>query len=248
MKLTLFIPPSQRIGQALVESIVLMLVFISFFVAIPWLGRLIDIGIQQSNASRYAAFQWARQLTSPDKQQLKQQFFLSHQHNWRDRQQNKIVNASDISIQSERKQVLSDDMQPGKRVGQADVLRRQWGLQDQGIVTVKLDITPHYTNHHISGKGALDIDAGFLERIPLTIYRHTAILINAGHSDSDIASHRRVGQSALAWKTVTEQSYVLGKHIQRYAAPVEGFSRHKPVFDWLVPWAGKLPKHHLRGK
>lgn len=234
-----------RRGQSLVEGLVLLLVLISFFIAIPWLGRLLDIGLQQTSASRYMAFQWTRRMVAPDDLEVKQKFFLAKEHNWRDRQQHKIVNANNITIRSDRQLLLSDEMQPGQRETYAPILRQQWGIADKGVVIAQLQVTPQYW-HHNNVASALGIDAGFLERLPLTLYRHTAILMDAGHSDTDENSHRRAGTSALAWKDVTERSYALGQHIQRYAEPVEGFDRDAPVFDWLVPWAGKLPQHHLK--
>lgn len=233
------------VGQALVEGMVLVLVLISFFIAIPWLGRLFDIGMQQMHASRYAAFQWSRQLQSPDEKKIKHKFLLSNEHQWRDRRHQRIVTAESINMRTERQIVLDDDKQPGKQVAQAATLRRQWGLQDQGVVNIKLAVSPIYTGYKQNSSTSLGLDAGFLERLPLTIYRNTAILVDAGHSDSDKTSHYRTGQSDLAWQEVAERSYALGKHIQRYAEPAEGFARENPIFDWLLPWAGKLPKHHL---
>lgn len=238
---------ANRKGQALVESLLVFIVLISFFIAIPWLGRLIDIGIQQENANRYTAFQWTRRMQQPDILQIKQQFFLSDANNWRDRFSQKIVSEDSIQIHADRHYQLSDDMQPGQQTPFATQLRKEWGVQDQGVVNIASMVTPHYVQHN-GGENILGVDASFLERLSLTLHRHIAILIDAAHSVSDKDSHYRTGQSATAWKETAEQSYALGKHIQKYAAGAEGFDRAQPVFDWLVPWSDKLPQHHLREK
>ena len=92
----------------------------------------------------------------------------------------------------------------------------------------------------------MGIDIGFFDRQQISMKRHTSILVDAEHSSNDSEANQRAGISARAWKDVALESYQLGRHIQRYAEGVdEGFARAKPVFDWLRPWAGLVPKHHL---
>lgn len=237
---------SYRHAQAIAESLVLFLVLLSLFIAIPWLGRLLDIRQQQDNASRYAAFQVTRQLDGIDEQAIKQKFFFDKTHRWQDRQGKKILQEENVQLQIDRTQQLSHLAQAAQQVGDAQTLREQWNLQDKGIVSAMVKVLPTY-----SAKGnamvGLNADMGFLERLVIPMQRQTAILSDAGHSESDLATHQRTGQSALAWRDSAEDAYALGKHIQRYASPVEGFQRAAPVFDWLMPWTGYLPKHHLRG-
>lgn len=231
-------------GQAIIESLVLFLVFISLFIAIPWLGRLLDISYQQDNASRYGAFQLARQLEGIDEQALKSKFFLNEAHRWRDRKGEKIVTEENVQIYIHRDKKLDDMAQAGQQVEHARTLREQWEIQDKGIATVAVNVTPQYSAQG-SQWAALGMDTAFLERLVVPIHRHIAILSDAGHSESDQTTHQRSAQSSLAWQKVAEESYALGRHIQHYAEGVEGFERANPVFDWIMPWSGKIPKHHL---
>ncbi len=210
------------------------------------MGRLIDISLQQQNASRYGGFQLTRTITMLNQEDIKQKFFLGKTHQWRDRQHHRIVNAEDVEIQSNQTEQLGDDRQAGMQVGQAKALREGWQLQDKGIVRVDVTVQPRYTQ---IGKAstALGLYLGFFDQQTIRLQRHLSILQDAGHSDSDTTAHKRTGESALAWHDVAKSSYALGEHIQRYAEPVDaGFNRAKPVFDWLLPWTGKLPKHHLK--
>lgn len=232
-----------RIGQSLVEGLIIFLGLILLFLAIPWLGRLIDINLQAENASRYGAFSLSRRLDNLDGQDIKQKFFLSKEHQWRNRRQENIVGQEQIKLAIDTATSLSDAAQAGQHLSQAKVLRQEWDLQDRGIANVQVSVTPDY--HARPSSNSLGLDAGFFERLVIPIQRHTAILTDAGHSDTDIHSHQRTGRSSLAWKKVASESYELGQHIQKYAAPVEGFERAQPIWDWLVPWAGKIPSQHL---
>ncbi len=234
-----------RQAQAMAESLVLFLVLISLFIAIPWLGRLLDIRQQQDNASRYAAFQLTRQLDGIDEQAIKDKFFFDKAHRWQDRQGKNIIQEENVQLQIDRTQPLSEFAQAAQQVGHARTLREQWDLQDKGIASVWVKVLPTYSAKG-SAVAGLNAEMDFLERWRIPMQRQTAILTDAGHSESDMATHQRTGQSTLAWRASAEDSYALGRHIQRYAAPVEGFHRDSPVFDWLMPWTGRLPQHHLK--
>ncbi len=235
-----------RQAQAIAESLVLFLILLSLFIAIPWLGRLLDIRQQQDNASRYAAFQWTRQLNGIDEPAIKDKFFFDKAHRWQDRQGQKILREENVQLQINREQQLSNLAQAAQQVSHAQTLREQWNLQDKGIVSAVVKVLPMYSAKGKAMTG-LNAEMSFLERLVIPMQRQTAILSDAGHSESDLATHQRTGQSALAWRDSAEDAYALGRHIQRYAAPVEGFHRAEPVFNWLMPWTGRLPKHHLEG-
>lgn len=83
----------------------------------------------------------------------------------------------------------------------------------------------------------------------LSIQRHTSILTGVAHSSSDLNAHKRTAQSELAWLEATTASYESGNKVADIAGPVDSaWSRSEPVFDWLTPWAGQLPGHHLETK
>ena len=88
----------EQSGQSVVEALVLFLVLIMMFMAIPWLGRLSDIGLQQANASRYAAFQLTRHDEGIDENDLKQRYFLGEDHQWKDRANNDLLTSDSIYL------------------------------------------------------------------------------------------------------------------------------------------------------
>lgn len=239
----------QQQGQSLAETLIVMVAILLFFTFIPWLGRLIDINLHQTNASSYAAFQFTRQLDSVAEEDIKQRFFIGADKNWRDRRQELIVNPEQVQISIDRSQKLAADMQAGMQTEYAETLREEWQIEDQGIVSAQLQVTPFYSQVSTSESSALGLNLGFIDRLQPRLRVHTAILSDDAHSSTDLATHQRVVWSDLAWNKVSTESYELGRKIQSYAGPVDrGFNRAEPVFDWMVPWAGKLPAHHTQNK
>lgn len=233
----------RRAGQALVESLVVFLGVALLFLAIAWLGRLLDINLQTENASRYAAFELTRRFDGIDEKSIHQKFFLGKEHQWADRRQQKIISAQQVSIDISKPVRLSNEAQAGQDLSLAKTLRQEWGIEDKGIAHIQIKVIPHYQPK--SSQNNLGFDAGFWERLRIPLRHHTAILVDAGHSASDVQSHSRAASSSLAWQEAAHASYALGKHIQQVAAPMEGFGREKVVFDWMRPWAGKIPSQHL---
>lgn len=239
----------QQQGQSLAETLIVMVAILLFFTVIPWLGRLIDINLHQTNASSYAAFQFTRQLDGVVEEDIKQRFFIGTDKNWRNRRQELIVNPEQVQISIDRSQKLSADMQAGMQSEYAQTLRQEWQIEDQGIVNAQLQVTPFYGQVSASESSALGLNLGFVDSLQPRLRAHTAILSDAAHSSTDIATHQRTAWSDLAWSNVSTESYEIGKKIQSNASPVDrGFDRADPVFDWLVPWAGKLPAHHTQSK
>lgn len=233
-------------GQSIAETLVLLLVLIVFFMAIPWLGRISDIGLQQANASRYAAFQLTRHEEGIDEADLKHRFFLSGEHQWRDRASNHIIQNDSIHITLDRSKKLGENMQAGSVGLYQSTLRREWKVEDKGIAMVHVNTRPQYTQVDNRTNDAMSPNLSFFDQQILNIQRHTAILTGTAHSSSDINAHKRSAESRLAWRDTSEASYESGKKIAEIAAPVDSaWNRPDPVFDWLSPWAGQLPGHHL---
>ena len=68
-------------------------------------------------------------------------------------------------------------------------------------------------------------------------------------SASDLSVHQRSGSSDLAWREAAEASYESGQKVAEIVAPVDAaWNRPNPIFDWLNPWEGQLPGHHLEAK
>lgn len=239
----------QMAGQSLAETLIVMLAILLFFTAIPWLGRLLDIGLNQANASSYAAFQYTRQLDSVDENDIKDRFFLGADKNWRDRQQALILDSDRVHISVGHEQHLTPLMQPGMQEEYAQALREGWQIEDKGVVQARLTVSPVYSAMGSNGSSALGLNLGFFDQLTLRLQSHTAILSDAAHASSDLGAHQRTAWSHEGWKSAAEGSYEIGRKIQSYANPVDaGFNRADPVFDWLVPWAGKLPGHHTQSK
>lgn len=239
----------QMAGQSLAETLVVMLAILIFFTAIPWLGRLLDIGLNQANASAYAAFQYTRQLDGVDEKDIKERFFLGVDKNWRDRRQELLMSSERVHISVGHEKRLNTLMQPGMQAEHAQALREGWKIEDKGVVQARLSASPTYSRVGSAKTTALGLDLGFFDQLNPRLSNHTAILSDAAHASSDIESHHRTAWSNEAWGNATDRSYDLGRKIQSYAGPVDaGFDRAEPVFDWLVPWAGKLPGHHTQRK
>lgn len=236
----------QQSGQAVVESLVLLLVLIAMFMAIPWLGRLSDIGLQQANASRFAAFQLTRHEAGIDENDLKQRYFLSKDHQWRDRANNDVITSENIYLSLDRDRKLDEHMQPGGKGTYQQTLRREWGIEDKGIATIAVNTKPQYTQVDDSADRPMAAGLSFFDNQVLNIQRHTSILTGTAYSPSDLSAHQRSASSDLAWREAAEQSYESGKKVAEIAAPIDAaWERPMPVFDWLTPWQGHLPGHHL---
>ncbi|NLY63552.1 MAG: pilus assembly protein [Alcaligenaceae bacterium] len=241
----------KHLGQALAEGLVVMLVLLLLFAAIPWLGRLLDMALQSSNASSYGAFQLSRAIPDINKAELDSRFFIGPDKNWRDRKGKLLLQNKSIHVQVDRAQKLDDSMQPGMNASYARSLRQDWKLEDEGIANVSLQVTPTYSvaREKPDGKNtniALGLGLGFYDHSVFTIKRHTAILTGAGHAVSDRAAHQHTALSEQGWQKSARLSYETGQKIQSYAQSVDApWGRTQPVFDWLQPWQGLLPAHHL---
>ncbi|MDO5667221.1 MAG: pilus assembly protein [Alcaligenaceae bacterium] len=239
----------QQSGQSIAEALVLLLALIVMFTAIPWLGRISDIALQQANASRYAAFQLTRHEDGVDESDLKYRFFLSREHQWKDRANSNIIPNEAIHINAERSKKLDETMQPGGSGAHQASLRREWKIEDKGIATIHVNTQPQYTLVDDRTHEAMSPGLSFFDQQILNIQRHTSILTGTAHSFSDLNAHQRSADSNLAWKEAVEASYERGKQVAEIAAPVDSaWNRPDPVFDWLTPWAGQLPGHHLESR
>ena len=236
----------EQSGQAVVESLVLLLVLIIMFMAIPWFGRLSDIALQQANASRFAAFQLTRHEAGVDENDLKQRYFLAKDHQWKDRANNDVITSENIYISLDRNRKLNDHMQPGGKGSHQQTLRSEWGIEDKGIATITVNTKPQYTQMDDSANHPMTTGLSFFDNQVLNIQRHTSILTGTAYSSSDLSAHQRSASSDLAWREAAEQSYESGKQVAEIAASIDAaWDRPLPIFDWITPWYGHLPSHHL---
>ncbi|NLY33767.1 MAG: pilus assembly protein [Alcaligenaceae bacterium] len=235
-------------GQALAEGLVVMLVLLLFFVGIAWLGRLLDMGLQASHASHYGAFQLGREIPDINKAELASRFLLGQEKNWRDRRGNLLLNSDAIAITVDRTEKLNAFMQPGSNHAQASLLRKDWQIEDPGMARLSLSLTPLFTaaRKQPDSKAALGLGLDFFDHFSFSIKRHTSILTGAGHAASDQAAHAHTSLGREGWQNAASLSYASGRKIQSFSQSVDApWDRPKPVLDWLQPWQGMLPAHHL---
>lgn len=121
---------------------------------------------------------------------------------------------------------------PGPGGSRAAALRRELGLEDRGMVRV--DAAVHVSPHRHHGQG-------------LVLRRHTAILSDAGHADSDARAQQRIAASRTAWGDAARAS--LGP--ARQAASLlkrldQGWGRAAPDLDWLTPWSDLVPADRVK--
>lgn len=231
-------------GQALTEGLIVLLCMLTFFAAALWLGRLQDIALYEQHASRFGAFEVAR-AGNIDNAQLSPRFFQGRHAGWRNQKGDALLTEDRIHITYNRQARLDPKGQPGSVDRNATRLRKEWGVQDNGIVNVSLRIRPlaapssEHTSAHVAWAGGT---ADFFSRLLVSLRRHTAILIDAGHAIDARAAHTRAARSHTAWQQVARASYAAGKKIAAAAKPVDApWKRPAPVFDWFMPWAGKKP-------
>ncbi|HLU03501.1 MAG TPA: pilus assembly protein [Advenella sp.] len=231
-------------GQALTEGLIVLLCVLAFFVAITWLGRLQDVALYEQHASRFGAFEFAR-AGRIDNGNLLARFFQGRHARWHDRQGNALVVEDRIQVTSDRQARLDPRSQPGAVDRSASILRKEWALQDSGIVNVSLRIRPRATipseqTPTRTERAGWSLEA--IDSLAVSLRRHTAILVDAGHAVNARSAHERAARSGTAWQQVARASYAAGKKITAAAMPVDApWGRAAPVFDWFMPWAGKKP-------
>jgi hypothetical protein len=234
---------SQR-GQAAAEALLALLLLASLWVGTAWLLRWQDIAMQAQHASRYAAFAASRDAAAQPLEDIRHGYFSGPAHLWRDRRGASLLSAerSEVSLQFDRGQALSAAAQPGGAHADASDLRRGWLIEDAGMVTARVAVAAVAPAHSPPASGLAQFDAW-----RPTIRRHAVILAGAGHASSDAQAQQRVAGSALGWAVAADRSYALGRRVQSWAGGLDQpWGRVEPLFDWLGPWAGRVPDQHLR--
>ena len=202
-------------GQALVEAVVALSALALVYAAVLRVGAWQEAVLQASHASRHAAFLLARQAPEDA--------------------------VAGEGLRAERSRSLPDAAQPGGRDEDAGALRRDWAVQDAGIVRAAASRRP---------AAAADLPAfpgtGRGSSWQPVFVRHTAILAGAGHAPDDGAVQRRVAGSATAWRNAADRSVRLGRRIRDAVADTDApWGRPAPEFDWLSAWAGRVPERLL---
>jgi len=233
-------------GQAIVEALLTLVILSLVLTAVAWLGRYQDIALQASHASRYAAFATAR-AEPPVFNSIWHSYFLGPSHRWSDRRGQRLLNNErQLDVEVNRERELVPWAQPGQMAANAQDLREQWSVADEGMVDAHISVAFSPNQMQEASKvsafaaGLRDFDAAYP-----TLTRHTSILTDAGHASSAEHAQRHVRESTRAWSNASNDSYRLAKQIQTVMNPVDaGWGRTGPNVDWLDAWTDAVPDHH----
>ncbi|MFV0283939.1 MAG: hypothetical protein ACK5JE_09140 [Castellaniella sp.] len=231
--------PLPQAGQALVESLVVLAVLGSLWLGISWLGRLQDVGLQLSHASRRAAFAYAHQRLTPEGLMPAGDGYLDTPgHRWRTRRgQDLLAGAVRLALES---QGAMAGRQPGDPIVGAAALRQELRLGDPRVWRASARVR---TSGRASTAGTLrDFD-----RLGLTLRRHTAILSGGGAAAGDAEAQSILADSRRAWAGAASVSRAAGQAVLNRARGVDAaWGRALPDWDWISPWTGSVPRPHVQ--
>jgi hypothetical protein len=189
-------------GQALVEAVMVLAILLLLGAGIAVLGRLQWQGLEMTRVGRTYAFRYAQGERATPPPGV-----------WHGR-----ANHAPAFL--------------GPGGAQTILLRRDWGVEDKGIVTAYAKAVPAVVN----GVGQ-----------PYIVQRHISLLAEAGHAVSDEHTQQRIGSSNTAWRQAIQLSHHAG---QRVAAALDGidraWGRAAPQFDWLMPWSDLVAHERLQ--
>ena len=235
---------SSQSGQALAEGVVVFLALAAMSAAIAWLYRWQDIALQASHASRALAFEHVRNPLAQETSDVVDQL-LQRKQRWNDIKGNTLL--PDGSVQWSIEQQTSG----GSAHAFPELAANAWqelGFETDAIATASVQVGS-------DGGDAMRMPALSLwqpsesdrqTRLPgLQLIRSTSILsVSAGHSENHRQVQQRIGQSTSLWRSVADVSVSLGRKTDTLMRPVDAaWNRPAPSFDWLAPWAGKLPPY-----
>lgn len=231
-------------GQAVVEALVSLLALAVLWMAVIWLGRIQDLALHASHASRYSAFTASRDDTVFQSPSGGSSFMTSLPQQWVSKAGTPLLGSVyNDSGGFHRGIRLSDLAQPGGRDPDSIRLRNEWKVADPGVAKAFVIFTPFGQK---MGSQASLLGRDFFVNAYPRISRHTVIATGAGHASSDSDAADRTAASAYGWSDAANASYQLGKRIERNAGGVdEAWRRPRPVFDWQHPWSNELPAHHV---
>lgn len=241
-------PRGGQRGQALVESLVAMLALAVLWVAIHWLAHYQDMALSATHASRHAAFLASRADPGhiDHAEALDQRFFSGSAHRWTDRRGMRLLDPqSGVHSSWHRHNPLPAWAQPGVATPYADTLRRDWSVDDRGVLRarVALDFSPL---DRASGLPDGPLRLSQFDQPYAPFARSISILTGAGHAVSDSDAQARVAASQLAWGGPAAASRAAGAAVAALAHGTDaGWGRSGPQFDWLQPWQGRVPPHAI---
>lgn len=226
----------QQQGQALAESLLVLAVLASFWLAIAWLGRIQDIRLQLLHDSRHAAFAWAHQ---DEHTQTPHAWVPSRtpKAGWQTRKGQALV-PDGVALWLDQSTGQLRNL-PGDMVAGGAEIRRDWRLGDERLWVA-------HAEARTAGGSAGQAELADFDQVALRLRAHTAIAVGSGAASSDALVQHTLAGSALAWGHAQQASQAVGQAVARRLGPLDApWGRPEPQWDWLGPWAGQVPQRHL---
>lgn len=240
------ITPYGQTGQALLETLSVALGLAVLWVAISWLAHYQDAALSATHASGYAAFLATRQGSGDVQAAQVRSFFSGSAHRWVDRRGNAILDMERNLHVSSIRHPLSPFSQPGQAAPHASALRREWSLEQGGILQAEVGLRLGGKGEIASPSQPFGLRLNQFDRPYPYLARSTAILTGSGHAASDQLAQTKVSESQLAWSLPYDASVASGRAVVlRTSGLEEGWGRPAVSFDWLHPWDGYVPQYLL---
>lgn len=234
-------------GQALAEALVVLGALASLVAGITWLGRLQDVGLQLTHASRRVAFAHAHQGLPEDVLPAAASIYSSARgHSWAARQGTALLRPADPASRAaaapfalEMRATPAPERQVGDPLSGAAQWRTELGLGDGWVWRIR-------TEAHTDGRLGVTGRLGDFDRLALRLHRAAAILRGSGAAADDADVQRVLANSERAWGSRASASLRAGREVQQRLRGVDAaWQRAQPDWDWLSPWAGQVPQVHL---
>jgi hypothetical protein len=189
-------------GQAAVEAVILLGLFAALGAGVAGVGGLQWLGLGATHASRSQAFLHAQGHTGSP--------------------------AAGIDVS--RGSRPAGFMGPGGNPAAA--LRREWRVEDRGMVTASARFRSENGPHGWTSPAGR---------------RHTSLLAGAAHARGDRHTQQVVGSSRTAWARAAQPSIRAGRRVAAALRSIDaGWGRELPRFDWLTPWSDLAPAGRVR--
>ncbi|WP_353171117.1 hypothetical protein [Paracandidimonas soli] len=235
-------------GQALAEGLVAMLALIVMAGAVAWLYRWQDIALQATHASRALAFEHVRNPQASQMSEAAERVFHGGQH-WNDRRGKALLPRGSV-----RWGISVDDSMAGAKIRSsglpplADSAWRELGFEEDVIATASIVVVEDgdvMRMAEVSLQKKAPGAGGSVHLQGMRLARQTSILSGAaGHAESHGQAQQRIAGSLVLWRSEADASMALGRRTETLMRPVDApWKRPLPDFDWLSPWAGRLPAY-----
>lgn len=219
----------KQLGQAMIEALLLIIVLASLFIAVIWINKLQDIGLQLNHQSRNLVFKYAYQKTDiADNDYLQKNI-------WLNRQTESLIN--NITINNKNNESGAYYL-VGKNFGHILPLFDELKLGDSSILktTVSASIGDLDKPSRISN----------FDRNKLTISRYTSIMTDVKTIPNDSQIQENLRGSKTIWHSQANKSIALGHELEDKLQGIDqAWGRPLPNWDWLGRWASQLPARHL---